>query len=244
MTISSLDEHFDALAEPTTREGATLAKGFGWSLPEQIAEVLREEIVQRELSANSKLTETALVERFGTSRAPIREALYLLSQEGLVERTPRKGALVKGYAKQEINELYKVRIMLERLALERICERAETIRACLAALDPIAREMERAGRNTRRYRDLNFSFHKTIIVLAQSDLLQRLYAQIEGPLKIVLRKSFSTEGAVPKSFGEHLQILAAIERADVERACGILYEHDDDGMWRALATLPEDEIIL
>ncbi len=233
-----------AAGERAAEESAGRGKGFGRSLPEQIAEVLREEIVERELAAGSRLPEPALVERFQTSRAPIREALYLLKQEGLIERAPRRGAVVKGYGRQEVIELYKVRIMLERFALERICEKSETIRACLAALEPIAREMEEAEGDAERYRDLNFSFHKTIIVLSQSDLLGRLYARIEGPLKVVLRKSFSTSGAMPKSFGEHLQILEAIEGADVERACRILQKHDDDGMRRALATLPENESAL
>lgn len=242
MVVGPFDER--AAEGGVALEGAGRAGRFGRSLPEQIAEALREEIVERRLPAGSRLPEPTLVKRFETSRAPIREALYILAQEGLIERAPRKGAMVKGYSKQEVVELYKVRIMLERIALERICEKPETIRACLAALEPIAREMEEAKGGAERYRDLNFSFHKTIIILSQSDLLGRLYAQIEGPLKVVLRKSFSTEGAMPKSFGEHLQILAAIESADVEKACAILHKHDEDGMRRALTALPENENVL
>jgi DNA-binding GntR family transcriptional regulator len=63
--------------------------------------------------------------------------------------------------------------------------------------------------------------------------LRRLYAQIEGPLKVVLRKSFSIEGAASKSFGENLQILEAIEQADVKKVSRILHKHDKDGMRRA-----------
>ena len=46
---------------------------------------------------------------------------------------------------------------------------------------------------------------------------------------------------MPKSFGEHLQILDAIEQADVKKACQILHKHDEDGMRRALLALPEHE---
>ena len=244
MVKDPFDERAGVLRETTVGEGAERMKGFGRSLSEQIAGILREEITERKLPPGSKLSEPALVDRFETSRAPIREALYLLAQEGLVERTPRKGALVKGYARQEISELYRVRITLEKMALERICEKPETIRACLAAIEPIVLDMENAENNASHYHELNFSFHKTIIILSQSDLLRRLYAQIEGPLKVVLRKSFSAEGAVPKSFGGHLQILDAIEQADVKKACRILHKHDEDGMRRALAALPEHESTL
>ena len=60
-------------------------------------------------------------------------------------------------------------------------------------------------------------------------------------MKVVLRRSFSTEGAVPKSFGEHLQICEAIEQADVKKASRILHKHNEDGMRRALISLPEHE---
>jgi DNA-binding GntR family transcriptional regulator len=214
--------------------------GFGLPLPEQIAEVLADEIIERKLSPGSRLPEPALAERFGTSRAPIREALYLLDQAGLVERTPRRGTVVKTYSRREIEELYQVRITLERLALERICEEPDMVEACLAPLDPIIREMETAQDDPLRYRELNYLFHRSIIVVSRSDLVRRLYAQIEGPLKIFLRRMFSAEDAVSKSFGEHLQILAAIEEADAEKAQQRLEKHDIDGMRRAIASsLPE-----
>jgi DNA-binding GntR family transcriptional regulator len=214
--------------------------GFGLPLPEQIAEVLADENIERKLSPGSKLPEPALAERFGTSRAPIREALYLLDQAGLVERTPRRGTVVKAYSRREIEELYQVRITLERLALERICKEPDMVEACLATLEPIIREMEAAQDDPMRYRELNYLFHRSIIVVSRSDLVRRLYVQIEGPLKIFLRRMFFVESAVSKSFGEHLEILAAIEEADTEKAQQRLEKHDIDGMRRAIASsLPE-----
>jgi DNA-binding transcriptional MocR family regulator len=113
LVVDPFDERTGGLEETIAGEGTERMKGFGRSLPQQIARILREEIIERKLLPGSKLPEPALVDRFETSRAPIREALYLLAQEGLIERTPRKGALVKGYARQEISELYRVRITLE-----------------------------------------------------------------------------------------------------------------------------------
>jgi DNA-binding GntR family transcriptional regulator len=223
-----------------SRAGGQAGGLFGLPLPEQIAEVLADEIIERRFSPGSRLPEPALAERFGTSRAPIREALYLLDQAGLVERTPRRGTVVKAYSRREIEELYQVRITLERLALERICEEPEMVDACLATLEPIIREMEAAQDDPMRYRELNYRVHRSIVVVSRSDLIRRLYAQIEGPLKIFLRRMFFVEDAVPKSFDEHLQIVAAIEEADAEKAQRRLEKHDMDGMRRAIASsLPE-----
>lgn len=226
------------VAEALRQNGGRLRPDFGRSLPDQIAETIADEIIERQISPGSKLPELALADRFGTSRAPIREALYKLTQIGLVERKPRRGAVVREYGRQEIEELYRVRTLLERMALERICEEPRMIEASIEALNPVVRQMESFQDDNKRYHELNFSFHKSIILLSGSSLLERLYERIEGPLKLVLRRSFSTDGAVPKSFGEHLNLLKAIEDADVERACELLLKHDEDGMQRALASTP------
>ena len=109
------------------------------SFPERIAQVLADEIVERTLLSGERLQEQKLAERFGTSRAPIREALYLLVREGLVERVPRRGAVVKRYSAREIRELYKIRVNLEELALERDCDGPRMVRLSLAALEPVVR---------------------------------------------------------------------------------------------------------
>ncbi len=141
---------------PTSRQ-------FGLPLPEQIAEVLATEIINRDLTPGSRLPEPTLAERFGTSRAPIREAFYLLDQAGLVERTPRRGTVVKAYTRREIEEIYQVRITLERLALERICESPELVDACLAALEPIIREMKVVQDDPIRYRELSLTPPRTAL---------------------------------------------------------------------------------
>src|SRR5215207_6463160 len=217
-------------------------KGFGRSLPQQIARILREEIIERKLPPGSKLPEPALVDRFETSRAPIREALYLLAQEGLVERIPRKGALVKKYTTREIGELYKIRVTLEELALDRDCDGPRMVRLSLIALEPIVREMEESRRKIKRYHGLNFAFHKTIVELSQSYVLLRLYTQIEGPLKMFLRLSMTAKEDVSKSIEDHKRIVSAIGEGDAAGASKILRAHEMDGMQRALTALREGRL--
>ncbi len=208
-------------------------------MPQQIADVIAGEIVERELSLGERLPELSLADRFGTSRAPIREALYILAQEGLVKRTPRRGAFVRQFDEQEIEELYKIRGLLEGLALERIFKESDNAQrvACLSALELIVHRMEGARKEIKRYHGLNFEFHKTIVEVSGSDLLLNLYRQIEGPLRIFLRLSLEAPGAVVQSLDEHKQLLNAIKQGDVRRAGDVLVNHDKDGMQRAIASL-------
>jgi DNA-binding GntR family transcriptional regulator len=217
-------------------------KSFKASFPERIARVLAEGIIERDLCPGDRLLEQTLAEKFGTSRAPIREALYLLSQEGLVERVPRKGTVVKTYTSREIEELYKVRVVLEELALERDCDGLRMVRLSLATLKPIVEEMEKSRREVKRYHELNFEFHKAIVELSGSSVLLRLYIQIEGPLKIFLRLSMTTKGDVSKSIEDHRRIVAAIGEGDAAEANRILLTHEADGMERALAALREGHL--
>jgi DNA-binding GntR family transcriptional regulator len=219
--------------------GKVADRAFGLSLPQQIAKVIAGEIVERELSLGQRLPELSLADRFGTSRAPIREALYILTQEGLVKRAPRRGAFVRQFDRQEIEELYQVRGLLEGLALERIFKASNDDQraACISALELTVHRMERARKEIKRYHGLNFEFHKTIIEVSNSDLLLNLYKQIEGPLKIFLRLSLETPGAVAQSLDEHKQLLDAIKQGNMRRASEMLINHDRDGMKRAITYL-------
>lgn len=210
---------------------------FGLSLPEQVAAALSEEIVERRLLPGDRLLETALAERFGTSRAPVREALYLLTEEGMVEKTPRRGTAVKHYDEQGVKEIYQARTALEELALERICDVPEKRERTLANLVPLLDEMRDALRAPRRYHDLNLAFHKGIIASSDSELFARLYRQMEGPLKVLLRLSFVDPDVVGSSLADHEAILAAIGQDDAPGASRILRKHNENGMIRALSNL-------
>ena len=80
---------------------------------ESIAEFLRAAILSGELEPGSKLIETELAERFGTSRGPIREAIRELAREGLVTELPRRGTLVSTLTAHDLSEVYAVRQALE-----------------------------------------------------------------------------------------------------------------------------------
>ncbi|WP_273841484.1 GntR family transcriptional regulator [Rubrobacter calidifluminis] len=210
---------------------------FGASLPEQVADAVSDWIVEGELEPGSRLPETMLAERFGTSRAPVREAIYLLEQAGLVERVPRKGTVVRDHDEGEVREIYRVRFALEEFALERICGTEQERRRAVEVLSGLLERMREARDDPRHYHDLNFAFHKALIQASGSELLDRLYRQIEGPLRVFLRLSFLDPEVVAASTRDHAELVEAIRAGDLERASGILREHDARGMKRAIAHL-------
>ncbi|MBZ9603608.1 GntR family transcriptional regulator [Phyllobacterium chamaecytisi] len=86
------------------------------SIPENLAEILEEEIIYGRLKSRERLTEEMIAERYGVSRSPVREALRLLERDGLVIREARRGIWVAPLSLKDFDEVYTCRIELEGLA--------------------------------------------------------------------------------------------------------------------------------
>ena len=87
------------------------------TLRELVHAHLREEILANRITPGSVLQEVPLAASLGVSRGPIREALGSLAAEGLVTITPRRGAVVTSFTKEDFLEAYQVREVLEQLAV-------------------------------------------------------------------------------------------------------------------------------
>jgi DNA-binding GntR family transcriptional regulator len=149
---------------------------------------IRHDILSGELPPGSSLVETALADRYGMSRTPIREALLQLRQDGLVERNGR-GLAVRQQSPEEILEIYEVRVPLEELAARLAATRRtdlDLLRLTRAHRDML--EMtgdERALRTTA-----NRAFHRQVWLASHNhtliDMLERIGEQLhrnpESPL--------------------------------------------------------------
>jgi DNA-binding GntR family transcriptional regulator len=196
------------------------------ALSNRIAEHITEQIITGELKPGEKLIENTYAEEYGTSRAPVREALFLLTLEGLVERIPRKGAVVKGYTESEIYDLLEIRIMLESLAMKRIAEKgvdAEVVRQMGDLLDEMQTE-----KDVTHYTKLNHSFHMCLIEMSKSDVIKTIYTRLKLPLLTIQSLSFANEGNIEKSVKEHSVIVQLLEHGKVSEAADILNKHNHD----------------
>src|SRR5207244_9276457 len=129
------------------------------SVVDVVAEELRTLILSGSLKPGERLVEERLTERFGVSRPPLREALRLLEQEGLVERRPRRGTIVTALQADDVREIYTLRWALERLAIELVVPVEdpavlEPLRAAIAAMKVAA-----AAGDREALLEANMGFH-------------------------------------------------------------------------------------
>src|SRR5262245_24196057 len=95
------------------------------TLHDELVALLRNMIIEGELRPGSRISESRLCTRFGVSRTPLREALKVLSVEGLVRLLPNKGASVVRVTHKQVEETLAILGVLEALAGELACARID-----------------------------------------------------------------------------------------------------------------------
>jgi DNA-binding GntR family transcriptional regulator len=190
---------------------------MGRSLADEIAATLSEEIMSGRLRPRDRMIETELAERFGVSRAPVREALRLLESEGLVARGTQ-GMLVTELSASEAFDIFEILGHLEEMYTARATPKiGDDDLGLLARLLDQMEEAARAG-NITLYYDLNSKFHGVIRDACPNRPLVALIESLGRKTLRFRRLAMSLPGRIGHSIDEHRQIYLAIAARDPERA--------------------------
>lgn len=209
----------------------TVADGFGGDLPESLVDVaarrLRDAILSGALSPGQKIVEETLCADLGVSRAPVREALRLLAQQGLVDHQPRRGVRVAEWSPTDILQLFEIRQVLERFAVEAALPLTDPDRQ-LAPVREAIDAMRRASDDLERD-DAHRRFHAAVVGLAgnrQLDVtLAPILLKLQLPMAVNLRSEAADHHGPADGFTRHQAILDALERNDAEAAVAALGDH-------------------
>ncbi|MFG1709415.1 GntR family transcriptional regulator [Nonomuraea sp. M3C6] len=203
------------------------------TLARQIRDSLVASIVSGYFGPGERLVETRLAATYGTSQAPVREALRELEAMRLVETQPRRGTFVRPFVQETLRESYVVRAALEetatRLALLTGTVPVEAMRADVEAMRAAAESGD--GEASAR---ASVSFHRRIVEAAHNELLKLTWEglQIEARTSVTM---VAAEVDLHDIVRDHAELLAAIEDGDLEIAC----RHARDHQWH-YADLPHD----
>ncbi len=189
----------------------------------RIRNVLLERIVGGHYRAGERLVELQLAREFGSSQAPVREALRDLEKAGLVTIRPRRGSFVNDYHTRGQHEIYAVRGALEeaamRLALPRLHRAPGVVTEHLDGM----REAARAG-DLETIVHHSVWFHRVIMRAAENELLLKMWESLL--VEIHSRKTMLQPNIDMHAVAEsHAPIHRAIIDGDVERACRLSREH-------------------
>jgi len=143
---------------------------------------LRAEILNGTSAPGALLAESAVARRLGVSRVPVREALFALEREGLVEFSPTGRAFVKELTPQDFEELYVLRLALEPLA-SRLA--APALKADISKLEQNLAATRRA-RSVQEVTLLDLEFHQLILEASGNARLLKLWRSLRGELELWL----------------------------------------------------------
>jgi len=151
---------------------------------EHIAERLRTAILTGELAPGSALVEATLAERFSVSRAPLREALRQLAEEGLVTTVPYTGTHVMDLTVQDVREIHSMRTTLERFAFEQVWPRRDAAfgRELMRRNAALTRTIDRGDDLASIAAELEV--HGLVYEASGHRLLQRSWGELRGRLQL------------------------------------------------------------
>lgn len=192
-----------------------------------IAERLRSAILNGYFGPGERLPEEQLAKTMGVSRGPVREALSTLEREGLIVIRRNRGAFVAQLSREDLDEVYTLRVAIERLAVERCVANAtdEDITELQGVVDRISELMER-GITEQESAELDLQFHD---IMYRSGGHRRLYdtwATLRPQIHVLLlNRNVAHEDFRDLVVPSHQAIIDAVVSRDVDRAVAITMAH-------------------
>lgn len=194
-------------------------------LHNELAERLRHLIIEGDLAPGEKLSERDLCSRFAVSRTPLREALKVLSAEGLVRLVPHRGAAVAKLTLADLEEAFPIMGALEAVAGELACRHITDTE--IDEIGALHAEMVRAyeARDLSGYFALNQDIHEKIFAAARNPTLTQMQRGLAGRVRRARYMANMSAARWAQAVREHEAILAALSARDGGRLGMLLKGH-------------------
>lgn len=196
------------------------------ALGEQVADDLRRRIITREIASDVLLVEAKLANEYGVSRGPIRDAIKLLVQEGLVELRGRSAGVI-GLHAEDVDELFALRSTLERMALESSLTdyRDELVEGLESALDEMRGAVEANDPSTFTQADMKF--HNTFPRVSRLRRIPDMWQQYQRTIENLLLVANLEHTDLAPALHKHEQLASMIAAENDIAALAELADHLD-----------------
>ena len=198
------------------------------ALYEEVAELLRQRIFNRELAPGSWIDELKLAEEYGISRTPLREALKVLATEGLVTMKVRRGAYVTEVSERDLADVYHLLALLESDAAGVVATKASDVQ--LKELATLHKELERSVGQREKFFELNEAFHMRLLAIADNRWRDQMVADLRKVMKLNRHNSLLKTGRIQESLAEHQGIMNALLARDPTGTVQAMQSHFKNGL--------------
>ncbi len=183
---------------------------------------IRADIEAGVFAPGMRLLVGVLQERLGVSPTPVREALRMLQADGLVTNLPHQGMTVTTYAASDVEEVYRLREVVEPIASELVAQKTDP--EVIAALQSLHESFKQAVNENRQTEanDLNAQWHRLLIESSGSRLVEEFCNRLSVVLPL---KGLWLSSRAQDSVNEHQKVLDAIIAGDPEAARDAMHQH-------------------
>lgn len=192
-----------------------------------IAERLRAAILNGLFGPGERLPEEQLAKAMGVSRGPVREALVKLEREGLIVIRRNRGAFVARLSREDLDEVYTLRVAIERLAVQRFIANASEadIDRLQSVVDRIA-ELIKRGITEQEAAERDLEFHDIIYRAGGHRRLYEIWATLKPQIHVLLlNRNVADDDFRDMVVSSHQVILDAMRTRDEERAIELTMDH-------------------
>ncbi len=204
------------------RPGAAPARA---NLAEQVYADLKAQLNDFGLVPGDRFSEAELGARLGVSRTPVREALFRLRNEGLLDVESKSGWFVRPIDFAKLEQLYDLRVLLEVASVQRLCTRAEPAPELDALksvwLVPVAERLS----NGAEVGALDEQFHATLVRAAGNDEIARVHWDVTERIRIIRHLDFTRADRIDATYAEHAKILRSVIQRKPDAAQLLLRSH-------------------
>lgn len=188
---------------------------------EQVASALREAILSHQLEPGRELSLKDAANMLGVSVTPVREAFQQLSQEGLIELRPNRGAIILGLDEKTIQDHYEFRAILEREAIMAVCRKNADLSRIRNAYEHGKTALDQG--NSLEYGNCNQAFHMEIWKACGNKKIEQTLSQLWNGLS--MGHKVTRDAYAQISMAEHEHIMAALENYDEQLAGALMHRH-------------------
>ena len=200
------------------------------SMREKVYDTLKQMIIDGVIKPGERIIETEYSNKFQISRTPIREAIRMLELEGLVESQTTGGVIVKTLTREEISEIYKIRIALESLIIEEIIKKINN--QDIKKLEKVLKNTKKAFevKDIEKVFSLFTEFNQILYDIASLPKVTGMINNINFYLKRFRKLSIDNPSRKEEAFEDHVQILEAIKNKELSTAISINRMHLEKSM--------------
>ncbi len=198
----------------------------GKTLKEEIIEYLRTRIITNDLKPGDRVVELDIAKKYDISRGPVREAVRLLEDQGLLEYKKNIGCVVKVLSKKELKEIYLILSSLEKLAIN--LTNGILKNEIIQKMEDKAKEIEKyiEEKDIENIIESDYEIHKQIVLNADNDKLFQLWDSMKtnyyAMYLTVLNKDPNILNRIHK---KHMKFVEVLKEGDLEQSIDEITEH-------------------